>query len=282
MSNRWFRVGESDTLSTGSSLSLIKPGKYFVLVKGMSPFIFSTDTINVKRYLPNIEIVNGKDKLVGDSVNLFVDYSEDLEFIWYNINKEIISTKNFLTITDSGKYSLEIRSKFTSKKHVFTYVFLPYTPFLAFQNHKMISNKLEVKDVSGWNYQWFWNGVPIVGGNYSYFDIINEGEYFVKVISDQESIAISNSIEVIKTNPNSTSYCEINIINGMIEVKIRNGEYGLVSISQYDFTGSLISLFYKEKKDKFFKFEFEPIHTNYPYIIEVRIGNFRVTKKILF
>jgi PKD repeat protein len=154
----------------------------------------STNTINVtvnpKPALPTVNISGPTTFCSGESITLSIPSNSAYSYNWRNENGLIsgANTNSYLANT-SGKYQLDISNASGCVIKTATVNIavkpMPYKPVVASDNYqpgKCLGEtpiRLNVNQVvSGYNYQWYKNGVPISSTTSSYLEgFLSQGDY---------------------------------------------------------------------------------------------------------
>lgn len=147
-----------------------------------------TDTINVVVHetpaTPVVENVSTNDSICdGDSLMLYTTASGDFAYTWYLDSLEIVgATDSFLVATEGGMYQVSIVDTLTgcnnlSASKAITVNGLPPVPSISYQTS---SDRLATLNGSGYDIQWFFNGVPIPGATSVFYETPQTGGYSIE------------------------------------------------------------------------------------------------------
>lgn len=97
------------------------------------------------------------------------------------------ATTSFLNVTTSGTYSVEVSSSgcTQSSSTTINFIALP-TPTIAQTQNMLTCNE------PGFGYQWYLNGVAIVGANSQFYNATQTGNYTVEILADDCSASSAN------------------------------------------------------------------------------------------
>ncbi len=195
-------LSSDDDLGT-TTIDITEGTNYFDIGNGtqgtfsvaLNPTNIINDTTTVNVFpIPDPNFVVGGTTLYYDNPNL-------VGFVW-SING--IATNNFtnmITLTEGGEYTCQVINEFGCIASSEAYLFCPAIDV----QFDLVAQEVYVENIYE-SYQWYFNGVAIVGATQSYLSNVENGNYAVELI----------------TNYGCTTLSEVYTVNVGIEEEILN------------------------------------------------------------
>ena len=189
---QWYKSGIAIPGATNSSIYVTASAYYQVKVSDSQGCArFSAEAFR-GFYSPPIAIITPQTNQTicqGNSVTLFATYSSNYSYQWFRNNTPIVNgTLQTLVVTDSGSYTVRITSSFgcikiSDPRLVFIGSGPPATitpsgplTFCSGNSVNLVANA-----GTGYSFQWFKYGNPIVGGTFQTLIVDNAGVYKVQI-----------------------------------------------------------------------------------------------------
>jgi len=266
--NQWYRNGVAINGANAANYTVTQSGTYTVVVS--NAFGCSTNSSNAKTIVINQTPVTPtitKDKIgpYCDGQTLTLSSSLANAYQWFKDGVAIANaTSQTLAVTSSGEYqvqviSAEACSSAKSVKETITFSAVPSKPVIsgAAAGTYCDSQTVTIQSSTGSSYQWYKNGVAIVGATNQTYDVTETGDYTVVITNaagcaSEASLALSFVINTRPTKPiineSPTTVCAGNTVilstsatnvtyqwykDGVLIPSATNATYGVTTTGDY-------------------------------------------------
>ncbi|WMX16719.1 T9SS type A sorting domain-containing protein [Aureispira sp. CCB-E] len=207
-------------------------GDYFAVVENQHGCLYKTNQINVNSTTLTIPSISGTTDSIctGQSTTLSTPSLTNASYQWY-LNGGVVSgaIDSTYTTTVPGVYTVAVTypNGCIEESPSFLVSSLSFSPNIVAADTVICRGQpaeLSTDLYSGWQYQWYRNGISVAGAVGAAYSADTAGSYYVRVTNHNLCVEETATIDIIESTlaiPNATTNTP----------SICPGEYGVISVS---------------------------------------------------